>query len=112
MNGQPFNYITPRPANHWLNRTYPERPLTLGRAALYFFIIAALTFGLAYLFVRGWDLQHDIDLGKTRAHIESLLYDLENPTRSQGRKLPTWGADGPAYSSGHEYFKNKKELNR
>ncbi len=54
MTNQPFDYIQPRPANHWLNRTYPEKPLTLRRAALYFFLIAAIAFGLAYFYVQAW----------------------------------------------------------
>jgi len=93
MTGQPFDYIHPGPVGHWLNRTYPERPLTLGRAIVQGIIVAVIAF----------EKEEFVDQAKQGKRFEQI----------QGqRKLPTWGADGPAYSSGHEYYRERKERNR
>jgi len=103
MTGQPFDYIHPGPVGHWLNRTYPERPLTLGRAIVQGIIVAVIAFCLAYLFVKALEKEEFVDQAKQGKRFEQI----------QGqRKLPTWGADGPAYSSGHEYYRERKERNR
>jgi hypothetical protein len=83
------------------------------KEALCFILIMAIAFTLAFLFVEGWDAQNKIDLDKTKARIESMLYDqADTPERPEGRKLPTYFSEGEKYSTGHEYYRAKAERGR
>ena len=113
MNDAHFPYVYEQ--GHWIKEAGQQgwSLRDVVKQALLFVLVAVFAFVFAWGFVWAWDKQHDIDLAKTRAHIEGLLYDQsDTPARPEGRKLPTWGADGPAYSPGHEYYRAQAERGR
>jgi hypothetical protein len=43
------------------------------KEAINFVVIAAIAFVMAYLFVEGWDQQHQIDLQKSATRVEQMI---------------------------------------
>lgn len=101
---------------HWISTNDPAERMTLHNAIktiLCFILIAAIAFVFAWGFVCAWDKQHDLDQAKTKSRIEDMLYDqADTHPRPAGRKLPTWGNDGPQYSTGHEFYRAMAERGR
>jgi len=92
---------------HWAKDCKPVARFTwreVIKEALAFITIAVVTCALAFLFVEALEREEFIHQAKQAKRYEELNY--------QGRHLPTWGADGPAYSTGHQYWVNRKEMNR
>ena len=79
------------------------------RGAFNFVVIAVLMFGLAYLFIEGWDAQHQIDLQQAEQRTEQLLgyggYEY-------GRRLPDVFAGGRETTSGFGYYDRWAERGR
>jgi len=59
-------------------------------------LMAALMFGMAYLFAAGWDLQENIDQAKRDAKIDAVLYPQDgyySPPKTLPAPNPTYLAE-------------------
>ena len=83
--------------------------MTWLRDSINFFVIAVLMFGLAYLFIEGWDAQYQIDLKKAEQRMEQLLgyggYEY-------GRRLPDVFAGDRETTTGFGYYDRRSERGR
>ena len=60
--------------HHYLSHIKKKRRKAFLKTIGTWLLMTALMFGMAYLFLIGWDLQESIDAVKRAAHMDTLLY--------------------------------------